>query len=102
MPESPCQYLSDWFSKAGRCLQGFNGIMPLTWQEITSFFAANKIDYLDWEAEAIRKMSESYCSWHSMTSQDNNIDPPLIPDDEALALIQAANGRRMKAMMRPS
>jgi len=102
LPQPPSEYLADWYCRAGRCLQGFSGIIPLTWQEINAFFSANKIYALDWEAEAIRRMSVAYCSWHSRTSQDKDIDPPLMPDDETLALIQAANGRRMKAMMRPS
>jgi len=99
-PDPPCRYIVEWFILLGRCLQGFNGPIPLTWAEIAAFVKSMKLEAKAWEAEALRRMSQSYVGWYNKTSQDRNIDPPLLPDDETLKRLQAANGRYMKQVIK--
>lgn len=99
-PEPASYYIADWFSKLGRCATGFNGPIVLPWSEIWAFLQSMRIDALEWEAEALRRMSASYVGWYNKVGQDRNIDPPLLPDDDTLKRLQAANSRHMKKLMK--
>lgn len=97
LPQAPHEYLVAMFTDCGRVESGFNGPTPLSWKEIYAFNEMRKIGMEDWEADAVRKMSESYCRWYS-AGQDKNCEPPIAPDDpNILKAIQAANIRAFKA-----
>lgn len=101
IPTPPCGYLADWFGKLGRCSEGFNGILALSWLEISSFINAMRIEAASWEVDALKRMSDSYVYWYRKTSANHTIDPPMIPDDEdVIKTLQAANSRNMKKMIK--
>ena len=102
LPGAPCEYIAGWFSDLGWYARGFNGPEPLSWSEIKSWSDLSGTNADAWEFGALRAMSNAYCNWYSKTSQDNKIDPPIIPDDAKLKEIQGINAKRMKAMMRAS
>lgn len=92
--------MAEWFGLLGRCAQGFTGIMPLSWSEIDAFLRSMRIDAKSWESEALRRMSIAYVNMYGATSDNHTIDPPILPDDETLKRLQAANGRHMKQVMK--
>lgn len=100
IPEPPSFYIAEWFSKLGRCTTGFNGPIVLPWSEIQAFIQSMRIDALEWEVEALRRMSAAYVNWYNKTSSNQNIDPPILPDEDTLKRIQAANSRHMKQLMK--
>ena len=62
------------------------GQSPVSWTEINAYSIASQNIYDAWEKEAIRKMSENYCSWIHKGKDVNSKSPynPFIESQEAL------------------
>lgn len=59
---------------------GMNGIIPLTWLEISSWLTVTERVLQPWEKEAIKKMSEAYCSEYHAATEDPNRNVPYRRD----------------------
>ena len=68
------------------CEYTMGGQSPVSWTEINAYSIASQNIYDAWEKEAIRKMSENYCSWIHKGKDVNSKSPynPFIESQEAL------------------
>lgn len=70
--------LTNAFHGIGMCEYTMGGQSPISWTEINAYSIASQNNYDAWEKEAIRKMSENYCSWIHK-GKNNNIQSPYNP-----------------------
>lgn len=74
-------YILKIFYETGIYRDGANGIVPLTWQEISAF--DERMNYcLDaWESKMIFMLSNAYCNENSK-AKDKNCPPPVLIEVE--------------------
>lgn len=80
LPPLTCfEYLAEWFLSTGVFTPGGLGAAPLTWAEIEAWARSLARELSPFEAQALRRMSEEYCSMLHRVS-DGDAPPPYLPE----------------------
>ena len=93
--DCPSEFVAEHWVKAGRAMPSFNGLSPLTWQEIKAYIELTGAQLESWQAEAIRCMSQAYCAWLKL-SENWQQEPPIQPDEETTAGFIEVNNEEVR------
>jgi len=76
------------------------GASPISWSEINAFSIASGVNLDCWEKEALRTMSEQYCSWMHKGKEPALQSPynPFKESEEAMGVQRELVNSQWKAM----
>ena len=75
MPEVDMFYVINWLIKLGMYRSGFNGLIPLTYQDIDSWANRTLTNVSPWESEVLITLSMSYCNQYAKGSKADCEEP---------------------------
>jgi hypothetical protein len=90
-PIEGAEYLIEFFHELGLVMQTAEGIAPLNWQEMESWYNLTNKSLSNWELKLLKMMSHSYaCEFNRAKSKDAKM-PYALPDeiDRTSVLVQA-------------
>ena len=86
------EYVIDLFYKAGICLQGFSGAIPLSWSELKAFSDLSGWMLNETESEMLMDMSKAYVASLNASKDVDAKAPYMTP--EAIEAIEQAKKKR--------
>lgn len=84
-PVDDYQHIAGWFHEIGPAAAGVNGVVPVSYQEMAAWAELTGVEVTDWEAGALKRMSEQYC-YQTYVSDNPECPAPYVMDVDETAM----------------